>query len=44
MRELCHDPQTELAFLRESLGVRVLGHTILHLEEAAKNFDEVGQR
>ena len=49
--QLCQDPQTELALLRESLGVRrtnhvlrVHGHTILHEGQAATNFDEVGQR
>ena len=43
--QLCQDPQTEFALLRESLGVsrinRMLrghGHTILHEEEAANIF------
>ena len=45
------DPQTEFAFLRESLGVsrinhilRVHGHTILQEQRAAEVCDEVGQR
>ena len=49
--QLCQDPQTEFALLREILGVsridhilRVHGHTIPHEEEAATIFDEVGQR
>ena len=48
--QLCQDPQTEFALLRESLGVRrvngifrVHGQTILTEETAAKTFDEVGQ-
>ena len=48
--QLCQDLHTELAILRESPGVSrihhiliVHGHTILD-EEAAKIFDEVGQR
>ena len=42
--QLCQDPQTEFALLRESLGVskinnilRVHGHTILHEREAPKS-------
>ena len=49
--QLCQDPRKEFAILRESTGVsrinhilRVHGHTILHEEEAAKTFDEIGQR
>ena len=49
--QLCQDPQTEFALLRESLGVsrinhifRVHGHTILNEEAGAKIFEEVGQR
>ena len=48
--QVCQDPQTEFALLRESLGVsrmnhilRVHGYTLLH-EEEAKTFNEVGQR
>ena len=47
----CQDPQTGFAFLRERFGVsrinhilEVHGHTILQEKEAAKIFDEVGQR
>ena len=47
--QLCQDPQTEFALVRESLGVsrvnhifRVHGHTILEEETAARTFDEVG--
>ena len=49
--QLCQDPQTELALLRDSLGVsrinhilRVHGHTILQEQRAAEIYDEVGQR
>ena len=49
--ELCQDPQTEFALLRESLGVRrinhimrVHGHTILQEQRAVEIFGEVGQR
>ena len=48
--QLCQDPQTEFAFLRESLGVsrkhilRVHGHTIQQERQAAEIFDEAGQR
>ena len=49
--QLCQDPQTEFALLRESLGVskinhilRVHGHTILQERRVAEIFDEVGQR
>ena len=49
--QLCQDPQTEFAFLREGLGVsrinhilRVHGHTILQEQRAAEIHDEVGQR
>ena len=48
---LCQDPQTEVALLRECLGVsrinhilRVHGHTILQEQRAAEIYDEVGQR
>ena len=46
--ELCTDPQTECALLRERLGVsriihilRVHGHTILQEQRAAELYDEV---
>ena len=49
--QLCQDPRTEFALLRESLGVsrinhilRVHGHTILQEQRAADIYDEVGQR
>ena len=49
--QLCQDPQTEFALLRESLGVsrvnnilRFHGHTILQEQWAAEIYDEVGQR
>ena len=49
--ELCQDPQTEFALLREGLGVsrinhilRVHGHAILQEKRAADIDDEVGQR
>ena len=49
--QLCQDPQTEFALLRESFGVsrinqtlRAHGHTILQERDAAKIFDEVGER
>ena len=49
--QLCQDPLTEFALLRESLGVsrinhvlRVHGHTILQEQRAAEIHDEVGQR
>ena len=49
--QLCQDPQTEFALLRESLGVsrinhilRVHGTTILQERRAAEAFDEIGQR
>ena len=49
--QLCQDPQTEFALLRQSLGVSrvnpilwVHGHTILQEKRAAKIYDEVGQR
>ena len=42
--QLCQDPQTEFALLRESLGVRGLGHTILEEQRAAAVYDEIGQR
>ena len=49
--QLCQDPQTEFALLRESLGVsrinfflRVHGHEIHHEEEAAQVFREVADR
>ena len=49
--QLCRDPQTEFALLRESLGVsrinhilRVHGHTILQEQRAAEINDEVVQR
>ena len=49
--QLCQDPQTEFALLRESVGVsrinhilRVHGHTILQEQRAAEIQDEVGQR
>ena len=49
--QLCQDPQTEFALIRESLGVsrvsvnhifRVHGHMILEEESVARTFDEVG--
>ena len=47
--QLCQDPLTEFALLRESLGVsrinhilRVHGHTILQEQLAAEIYDEVG--
>ena len=49
--QLCQDPQTECALLRESMGVsrinrilRVHGHTILQEQSAAAVYDEIGQR
>ena len=49
--QLCQDPQTEFAFLWESLGLsrinhilRVHGHAILQEKRAADIYDEVGQR
>ena len=39
--QLCQDPQTEFALIRESLGVSRV-HTILQGETAVKTFDEVG--
>ena len=49
--QLCQDPQTEFALLRESLGVRrindilrVHGHAILQAQWAAEIYDEVGQQ
>ena len=49
--QLCQAPQTEFALQRESLGVSrinhiltVHGHIVLEEREAAKIFDEVGQR
>ena len=49
--QLCQDPQTECALLRESLGesrinhiLRVHGHTILQEQRAAEICDVVGQR
>ena len=48
--QLCQDPQTEFALLRESLGaitnhfLRVHGHTILQEQRAADIHDGVGQR
>ena len=49
--QLCQDPQTEFALLRESLGVnrinhilQVHGHTILQEQRAGEIHDEVGQR
>ena len=49
--QLCQDPQTEFALLRESLGVsrvnhilRVHGHTMLQEQWAAEIYNEVGQR
>ena len=49
--QLCQDPQTEVALLRESLGVssinhilRVHGHTIPQEQRAAEIDHEVGQR
>ena len=49
--QLCQDPQTVFALLRESLGVsrinhilRVHGHTILQEQRAAEIYDEVGYR
>ena len=48
--QLCQDPQTEFAFLRESLGasrinrtLQVDGHTILQEQRAAEIYDEIGQ-
>ena len=48
--QLCQDPQTEFALLRDSLGVsrvnhilRVHGHKILE-EQSAAVYDEIGQR
>ena len=48
--QLCQDPQTEFALLRESLRVsrinhilRVHGHMILQGKRAAEIYDEVGQ-
>ena len=47
--QLCQDPQTEFALLRESLGdsrvnhiLRVHGHTLLQERRSAEIFDEVG--
>ena len=49
--QLCQDPQTEFALLRESLGVNrvnhilwVRTHTILQEQRAAEIYDEVGKR
>ena len=49
--QLCQNPETEFALLRESLGVsrinhilRVHGHTILQAQRAAEIQDELGQR
>ena len=49
--QLCQDPQTEFALLREGLGVSrinhtllVHGHTILQEQKAAEVYDEIGQR
>ena len=49
--QLCQDPQTEFALLRESLGVsrinhilRVHGHTILEEQSAVAVYDEIGQQ
>ena len=49
--QLCQRPQTEVALLRESLGVsginhilREHGHTIFQEREAAKIFDKVGNK
>ena len=49
--QLCQDPQTVFALLRESLGVsrvnhmlRVHGHTILEEQSADGAYDEIGQR
>ena len=49
--QLCQDPQTEFALLRENLGVsrinhilRVHGNTILQEKRAAEIHHEVGQR
>ena len=49
--QLCQDPQTEFALLRESLGVRRINHilrlhgrAILQDKRAADMYDEVGQR
>ena len=49
--QLCQDPHTEFAVLRESLGgsrinhlLRVHGHTILEEQSAAEVYDEIGQR
>ena len=49
--QLCLDPQTEFALLRESLGVsrinhilQVHGRTILQEKKAAETYDEIGQR
>ena len=48
--QLCQDPQTEFALLRESLGVsrinhllRVHGHTILQEQRAAEIQNEIGR-
>ena len=47
--QLCQDPQTEFALLRESLGVSRInhilhlhGHTVLQKKRAAEIYDEVG--
>ena len=49
--QLCQDPQTEFALLRESLGairtnhiLSVYGYTNLQEQRAAEFFDELGQR
>ena len=49
--QLCQDPQTEFALLRESLGVsrinnilRIHCHTILQEQRAVEVYDEIGQR
>ena len=49
--QLCQDPQTEFAVLRQSLGVsrinhilRVHGHPILQKKRATEIYDEAGQR
>ena len=49
--QLCQDPETDFALLRESLGVsrinhilRVHGHTILEEQSAAEVYDEIGHR
>ena len=39
--QLCQDPETEFALLRESLGVRV-GHSILQEQRAGEIYDEAG--